>query len=294
MPPREIVAAGAVVLRPTEAGEEVLLVHRPRYDDWAFPKGKADRGEHSVVAAVREVQEETGVRVVLRRPLAPHHYQVAKGPKVVHYWTARAVAGDVADRPADDEVDQVVWLPVAEAEHRLTYEPDVATLHEALGSERLAAPGDAALIVLRHGDARSRKSWSGDDRCRPLDSAGRHQAAALVPLLAAYDVRRVVSSTSTRCVETVRPLLDQTGAPGELLDVLSEEDAEPGAVAELVGTLVADLPRRGTTVVCSHRPVLPMVFDALGTADPRLAKGELAVVHRSAHGPPVLERHRPL
>jgi len=67
----DILAAGAVVLRP---GRDVLLVHRPKYDDWSFPKGKLDRGEHVTAAAVREVQEETGLRVRLGRPLARQHY----------------------------------------------------------------------------------------------------------------------------------------------------------------------------------------------------------------------------
>ena len=67
MEPRDVRAAGAVV---TRKGGEVLLVHRPKYDDWSFPKGKQDPGEHVTVTAVREVLEETGVEIRLGRPLA--------------------------------------------------------------------------------------------------------------------------------------------------------------------------------------------------------------------------------
>ena len=88
-------AAGAVVWRPGDFGPDIALVHRPRYDDWSFPKGKCHRGEHEVLAAVREVREETGLRVVLGRRLAPSAYQVGGRAKVVSYWAAcgKAVAG---------------------------------------------------------------------------------------------------------------------------------------------------------------------------------------------------------
>ena len=84
----DVVAAGAVITR--RGGREVLLVHRPKYDDWSFPKGKQDPGEHVLATAVREVQEETGLRVQLGRPLPPQYYEVSLGrSKVVNYWVAR-------------------------------------------------------------------------------------------------------------------------------------------------------------------------------------------------------------
>ena len=99
-----VVAAGAVVWRPDPAhpGEvEVCVVHRPRYDDWSLPKGKLDRGEHLLAGAVREVEEETGQRVVLDRPLPTQHYEVNGVPKRVHYWAARAELLARAGAPAE-------------------------------------------------------------------------------------------------------------------------------------------------------------------------------------------------
>lgn len=277
--PREIVAAGVVVLRKAvDRDWSVLLVHRPKYDDWSFPKGKLDRGEHPAAAAVREVHEETGLEVRLHQPLQPQRYLVAKGPKVVHYWVGRVLDGrthDVSGYHANDEIDRVAWVPASEAAARLTYPHDRTTLVEALLHRRRTS----TLVVLRHGEAWARRGWHQDDRCRPLLASGRRQAAALVPLLAAYDVRRVVSSTSTRCVETVGPYLDSRGLPGELLDLLSEEDGDERGVRQLTGTLVAQLDEHGPTVLCTHRPVLPWVFAALGLADPGLDKGELLVAH---------------
>ncbi len=84
---KDVQSAGVVVFRP---GTKVLLVHRPKYDDWSFPKGKLDPGEHATTAAVREVEEETGLRVRLGPPLSEQRYPVAQGMKTVSYWTGRS------------------------------------------------------------------------------------------------------------------------------------------------------------------------------------------------------------
>src|SRR5580700_5286457 len=90
----EIRAAGAVLWRPGPVGPQVALVHRPKYDDWSLPKGKTEPGEHVLLTAVREVAEETGIRVILGRRLPATHYTVRGRPKVVDYWAAKA-----ADEP---------------------------------------------------------------------------------------------------------------------------------------------------------------------------------------------------
>lgn len=262
-----------MVLRP---GREVLLVHRPTYDDWSFPKGKLERGEHVTAAAVREVQEETGLRVRLGRPLASQTYPTSRGSKTVHYWVARAVeTDDVSGYVANGEIDEVAWLPVDKAARLLTYQYDRRTLAEALEYPQRTE----TLIALRHADSRARASWHDDDRLRPLLMSGRRQAERLVHVLAAYDVRRIMTSTSTRCVETVAPFARATGTEMELLDLLSEEDARPRKVRKLVSAATEALGESGPTVVCSHGPVLPDVFEALGLEDPDLGKGELLVVH---------------
>jgi 8-oxo-dGTP pyrophosphatase MutT (NUDIX family) len=272
MPGKDVLAAGAVVFRP---GKQVLLVHRPRYDDWSFPKGKLDRGEHVVAAAVREVAEETGLHVRLGPPLTGQRYPVSGGRmKSVSYWTGRAVGSDDVSRfRANDEIDGVAWVPYDEALVRLSYDHDRETLREAY---RLRRPTHA-FVVLRHGAARSRKAWRRqDDRLRPLIQLGRQQAQRAIPLLAAYRVTRIVSSSSTRCVETVAPYADTTGWKLELEDGLSEEDATAGGVVALVDELAA---ADEGAVLCSHGPVLPTVCDALGVDDPDLDKGAFLVAH---------------
>ena len=103
--PRDVVSAGVVVFGP---GRTVLLVHRPKYDDWSFPKGKLDRGERAAAAAVREVEEETGLRVRLGPPLGSQRYPVRGGMKTVVYWTGRPVdATDVSTYEPNAEIDDV-------------------------------------------------------------------------------------------------------------------------------------------------------------------------------------------
>ncbi len=128
-----IEAAGGLVERD---GPEVLVVHRPRYDDWSLPKGKLDRGESFEDAARREITEETGLTCRLAEELAPARYETSKGPKLVRYWRMTVESGDVADREPDDEVDECVWLGPDEALARLTYDYDRALVRTwATGSD---------------------------------------------------------------------------------------------------------------------------------------------------------------
>lgn len=120
-------AAGGVVWREGASGDEVLLVHRARYDDWSFPKGKLDPGETWEEAAAREVHEEAAVIVRLGAELEGATYDDQKGrPKQVRYWAMTVVDEQRFD--PNDEVDEVVWLAVDEAARRLTYTRDVVVL----------------------------------------------------------------------------------------------------------------------------------------------------------------------
>jgi 8-oxo-(d)GTP phosphatase len=288
-------AAGALVWRPaagTSAGAggvDVLLVHRPRYDDWSFPKGKLDPGEHVTTAAVREVGEETGLDVRLGIPLPQQQYAAAPGlTKRVHYWAARPVGDDraVEDYPPNREVDEVRWLRLDRARERLSYARDVDVLDAfAVGAFRCEP-----LLVLRHAQALARETWSGPDRERGLAAAGEREACALVPLLRAYGMRRVLSSDAVRCTSTVRPYAEAAGLRVEVDHRLSEEGLHDRAVARRVEALLAD---DTPTVVCSHRPALPAVFDALGVPDPGLRPGAFVVVHHEHGRLRATEQHGP-
>ena len=127
----EVKAAGGVVWRRGDEGVEVAVVHRPRYDDWSLPKGKLDRGEGWHAAAVREVEEETGLRCEPGEELSPIEYTDHKGRhKVVRYWLMEA-ASDAGFQP-NDEVDELRWLRGRKAMGRLSYPRDREVLAEAL------------------------------------------------------------------------------------------------------------------------------------------------------------------
>ncbi len=281
---QDVRSAGVVVFR---TGREVLLVHRPKYDDWSYPKGKLDRGEHATTAAVREVEEETGLHVRLGPPLASQRYPVGSRMKTVHYWTGRPVGDDdVSAYAANDEIDQVAWVGVDDAPRVLTYAYDRTTLEEALALRKQTRP----LLVVRHAEARQRRRWRADDRQRPLLASGRRDALRLAPVLAAYDARRVVTSSSVRCVETVAPYAVTAGVELEWADLLSEEDATPEAVHRLVSDLAAS---SEPGLICTHRPVLPVVFEALGLEPVELEPSELFVVHLRKGVTQATERHLP-
>lgn len=128
-PPRLVRAAGGIPVRVGAAGTELLVVHRPRYDDWTFPKGKLDPGETEQQCAVREVWEETGLEVTLGADLASVHYVDHRGrPKTVRYWVMAVVGG--AFEP-NDEVDEVRWVPLEQVGALLTYDIDRALLLDA-------------------------------------------------------------------------------------------------------------------------------------------------------------------
>lgn len=288
----EIRAAGAVLGRWNGAVREVALVHRPRYDDWSLPKGKQDPGEHPLRTAVREVTEETGTVPRLGPRLPTVSYPTARGPKRVDYWAAEA-AEEGPFRP-DDEVDALKWTPLPEAFGMLSYPHDAEVLHAYAALPARTRP----VIVLRHASAGEKKDWRGRDLVRPLDDRGRRESAELSLLLRAYAPRRVISSATARCVES---LLDYASA----LDVAfaAEQDFTLGSTTperaaarfrELLGSSGSD-----GVLVCTHGELVPVLAREACPGeglpeDPSLRKASFWVFHREPgpDGAPVsVERH---
>jgi 8-oxo-(d)GTP phosphatase len=222
-------AAGAVVWRPAGSGAQVVLVHRPKYDDWSFPKGKLEPGEHVVLAAVREVAEETGLAVTLGRRLPYVQYDNGGVPKRVDYWAA-TVAAEASPFEPNSEVDEVSWQSASRASIRLSYERDVGTLAEF----RAGAAQTVPLILLRHASAGSKADWPNGDISRPLDAAGAEDTLTLAPLLRCFGAARVVSAPAERCVATVRPYAASIGGVVEIeaaFEVAPSGNTRRGAAA---------------------------------------------------------------
>jgi 8-oxo-dGTP diphosphatase len=268
-------AAGALPWRRRGGQLEVVLVHRPRYDDWSWAKGKLDPGEEWPVAAVREVFEETGLHVRLGRPLPSSKYPVLDragqpATKEVRYWAAEVVGGDGT---LVNEIDEVAWLDVEAAAVRLTYARDLDQLRALVRADHALTLATWPLVIVRHAHAESRSAWSDPDPLRPLDARGRQRAEALVPVLAAYGVTRVVTSPSVRCLDTVLPYAVATGLGTRLKAGLSEEGfaERPERATHHLTRL---LERGEAAVACSHGPVLPALFEQLAAiADPGESSG---------------------
>ncbi|WSN12542.1 NUDIX hydrolase [Micromonospora sp. NBC_01699] len=247
-------AAGGVVWRPSERGVQVCLVHRPRYDDWSLPKGKLEPDEHPLLAAVREVAEEAGVRAVPESRLRSVRYFSEGRPKRVDYWGMRAVAEGGFE--PETEVDDIRWLAVDDAIGLVTYAHDTWVLRDFAA----LAPVTSVLAMFRHAHAGSRGIWSGPDTARPLDAEGVAQARTVAALGALIRPVRLRSATARRCVQTLEPLAALSDLPIEVDSDLDEP--KPGQdVAECALALAARLTELAadgrTTVVCSQGKVIP-------------------------------------
>lgn len=281
-------AAGTLLWRD---GPEVAVVHRPRYDDWSFPKGKVDPGEHVLRAAVREIEEETGVVARLGRRLSTSTYPVGERTKQVDYWAARPVR--TGPFTPDHEVDELVWLPPEEAEAKLSYHHDIELLHEFLDGPLRTTP----LVILRHASAGEKADWHDADELRPLDAAGRAEAVRLAGLLHAYGPARLISSATARCLETVLPYARRTGASIETDPAFTVGETAAGQARDRLLALVDEgVP----TIVCTHGEVVSELVEGLCKEmgrevpdDPGLRKSEFWAAHLADGAMPALERHTP-
>jgi 8-oxo-(d)GTP phosphatase len=232
---------------------EVAVIHRPRYDDWSLPKGKLEPGEVEAVAAVREIKEETGIHAELERRLASVSYPVDEKVKRVQYWAARAVHGEFAP---NNEVDKMLWLPLAVAMTKVSYAYD----RKVLRCFANQPANTHQLLIVRHATAGRRTRYKGDDRNRPLDKHGRAQAESLVSLLLAFGATDLHAADRLRCHQTIEPLAEKLSVSICSEPALTEEayaDSRKRARQRVLE--IAEKP--GTRVICSQGKVIPDLIE---------------------------------
>ena len=275
-----VIAAGAVVWRyDGEGNVHVLLIHRPRYDDWSIPKGKLDEGEQLIACAYREVIEETHLKVSFGPFITETEYYVADGLKRVSYWAAHAY--DPNDNfVANAEADEGRWLTIEEAIEIATRESDKEVL-----SVFFKSPFDSqALIMLRHGKALAREEWLGGDEDRPLDQRGSLQAKRMISIYQAFNIEKVITSDAIRCYDTVEPLTKALDIKLKVEKDISEQSwkKDKELAIEFAKEIIKD---ERTILVCSHNPVVPRMLEKLTKKidfdypDNKLQPGEAWIIH---------------
>jgi 8-oxo-dGTP diphosphatase len=259
-------AAGVVCWRENKGQVEVLLIHRPRYKDWTFPKGKVDPGELLPETAVREVWEETGMKVKLGRKLSDTVYKISVGTKEVHYWASKVSEKSwrTAEFKPNEEVSKVSWDTIDNAMSRLTYTHDQKLLKEVHNLYTKNELDTRGLVLLRHAKATPRNAWKGQEAKRPLLPEGQQQAERLISLLGAFGPRRLVTSSWTRCEQTVLPyskaLKKKLIHRSQLTEFISKKNPKKTHQA------VEDFFERSTSaLICTHRPALRPVTQILST-----------------------------
>ncbi|MGB3373745.1 MAG: NUDIX domain-containing protein [Microbacterium sp.] len=293
-----VFAAGAVVWRLVEGKLRILLIHRTKYRDVTLPKGKVDPGEMLAQTAVREVHEETGIKVALGVPVGVSKYWMRpKRQKVVHYWAAEAT--DDAIRAStfvpNGEIAAIEWLSLKKARARLSYPVDVEILDSFAGLVDDGVLHTFPLILLRHAKAVSRADWGGADATRPLTEKGHRQAKAIVAPLRAFGVRRIISSDAERCLQTIAPLQKKISHTARVTKKISQDSWDDGT-ADIRAVMGHRIRSRKAAVLCSHRPVLPAILTEMALATgtvhgsyvgsaTALETAGFSVVHLSATNP---------
>lgn len=295
----EVLAAGALCWRLHKGELQVLLIHRPRYDDWSFPKGKLDDGETLPECAVREVAEEVRVKVRLGVPLPITRYSVTKNGKSsrrprtkgVWYWAAEVLEG----RPSPDgeETDEIAWVPAEQARGWLTNASDTPPLDELIRLHQANSLRTVPFIVLRHARAKPRSSWSKSESERPLAATGKRQAKAVERLLSAWRPRHLHCSPWRRCAETLAPYVKKHRHRIKYRKPLTEKRARQDP-ARTAARVRKQLEWIQPSLICTHRPVLPIVLEELGrwlslpslaaalpTQDPFLPPGGVVVAQQA-------------
>jgi 8-oxo-dGTP diphosphatase len=262
----EIMAAGAVLYRVNQDEFEIALIHRPRYDDWSFPKGKIEFGESFLATARREVLEETGYAAKFGPLIAEIQYLAEGVPKRVKYWAAHAISEpkSIADI---EEVDLLEWHSLKSAKAKLTHEED----RKVLKLFKDMSPGidkNCTLILLRHAKALKRVEWIGDDGDRPLDNRGQIQSEKFRSIYEAYGIDEIFSSDAYRCLETVKPLGRDLGITVGIASDISEyqysrDKEKPLKFAKKFLKASKEGESNKTVLLCSHNPVLPKILKEL-------------------------------
>jgi 8-oxo-dGTP diphosphatase len=272
-----VLAAGGVLWRGDPQEPELAVVHRPAYDDWSLPKGKAKPGEHLLVTALREVAEETGQQALIGPLLTTVRYRVAAAgrpaDKMVTYWSMRRTGGTFV---TNKEVDELRWLGLAAARQRLTSASDRAVLDAFARSARDTRP----VVLVRN-------------------AASDDQADALVAVLQGLGVTALVSAGLASCRETFAPTAEAVGLQVREAPGLTRAEFE-GNEAAVAADLRREMRAHETVAICAQQQVISGLLEHLGRGDgvrpppeTSVRKGGWWLLHVRDGAVSAYERHEP-
>lgn len=309
----KVLAAGTLPWRIKGGQLQVLLIHRPEYDDWSWPKGRLGANETLPETAWRETKEEVGLNLSLGIPLGVIRYKNPNGKnrKEVWYWAARVV--DKKPTVDGTEVDATRWATVEQARQLLSKTVDhkpLDMLAQAYDDKQLAT---IPFIVLRQAKPIPAESWTKDEVDRPLAESGYTQAKAVARLLRAWKPTRIVTSKYTRSLETIAPYVKKHGGSVRTKRWLNINTAASHP-KHLARRLHQELKRLEPSMICSQPSVIKRVLKevkALVKGDEtlinakviisgkksNLASGSILVAHRAKHQSGrlvAIERYDPL
>ena len=278
---KNIIAAGAVVWQKSKVNEiQVAIIHRPKYDDWSFPKGKADVGEAVIACAHREVLEESNLDTQFGPYLGEVSYETIDGPKCVYFWSAKVIKS--YPFTPNSEVDKLEWHNLKSAKKILTLKSDKEILEKFSKLDLDTQP----FILLRHAKAITRQEWQGDDDDRPLDSLGSYQADRLIPIYTVYKIEEIHTSDAVRCFDTVNTLARRLEISLEVNGKLGESTYKKDK--EKAVDYCKDLIKESKSIlICSHNPILPKLLNKLTKKadveadDEKLHPASSWIIHRN-------------
>ncbi len=251
-----VLAAGGVLWCGKPGDPEVALVHRPKYDDWSLPKGKAEPGEHVIATALREVAEETGYRARLGPYLTTLQYRVtsagSSSNKSVSYWSMKSADGSFQ---ASDEVDAMQWLPLDQAQDRLDAKSDRSVLDAFMRTRK----DTKLLVLLRHGE-----------------SATASHRGSLVPVLEMLGVTDLLSADEFSSVDMLTPLAEVTGLRVQREAQLTRAGFV-GNEMQVVDRVRSYAFSSEALVVCAGKRVVAGLLGALGRNSEAMGPAEMTV-----------------
>jgi 8-oxo-dGTP diphosphatase len=281
------ISSGALIYRIKNNELEVLLIHRKTKNDWSWPKGRKKRSETTYECAIREASEETGRQIILQRYLGKKIRENENRKRTIYYYAARIIddgeTGAILARNTIKiarvkEIDQIKWVNAKDIKDIITKKSDIKPLKTLCKYHSNKELDTNICIFLRHSYAENRALFYGkNDALRPLTDHGKLKAKKIIPLLSAFGINKIITSTSLRCLQTIWPYEKVSRTNSKKQKYLSEEGFDH--TSKRAKKLLENALKSNGTVLCSHMPILSFFFTIIRKKCTKSALKKLKEIH---------------